>query len=139
MGQTNEANKLLERSAVIPVRQRLQYVLRCRILAAEKPHVANSQSRESVPRFDLADGTERRRLLRSGLIRAAAAARAKHNCYSLMFVECARKIRRSRALVIGMRHDEENIRFVALVRQRERFRLLCVARRHWEKEKKCKK
>src|ERR1700674_2800912 len=91
--QANEAHKLFERSAVIPVRQRLQYVLRCRVLAAEKPHIGNAQRRECVTCFDLADGAERRRLLRSGFIRSTAAARAKHNCYSLMFVECTRKKR----------------------------------------------
>src|SRR5437016_11178525 len=84
--QAKEAHKLFERSAVIPIRQRLQYVLRCRVLAAEKPHIGNAQRRESVPRFDLADGAERRRLLRSGFIRAAAAARAEDNRDTLMLV-----------------------------------------------------
>src|SRR6267378_4758494 len=90
--QANEAHQLLERGAVIPICQRLQYILRCRILAADKPHVGNAQRCESVSRFDLADGTECRGLFGADFIRAAVAARAKHNCYALMFVERARKI-----------------------------------------------
>src|SRR5947207_7177473 len=68
-GQANEAYKLLERNPVIPVRQRLQDVLRRRVLAAEKPHVGDAQRGERVARFDLADDAERRGLLGSGFIR----------------------------------------------------------------------
>src|SRR5260370_10916935 len=98
--QANETHKLLERSAVIPIRQRLQYILRCRVLAAEKPDVGNAQCRESVPRFDLADGAERRRLLRSGFIPAAAAPRPEHTRYSLIAVKPPRQIGRTRAVIV---------------------------------------
>ncbi len=128
--EPHEPDQLLQRFAMIPVRQRLQYILRRRVLATEKPYVGDAQRRQCIPRFNLADRAERRRLFRSSFIRAAAAARAKHNCNSLMFVECARKIRRGRALVVGMRHDQQNVHFVPLVRQRKRFGLLRAARRH---------
>jgi len=63
-------------------------------------------------------------LLRSGFIRAAAAARAKNYRYALVFIQRPRQIRRSRALVVGMRHNKENVHFVALIRRRQGLRLL---------------
>src|SRR5260370_28281993 len=95
--QANKAHELFERNAVIPVCQRLQYILRCRILAAEKPYIGNAQRCECVPRFDLADGAERRRLLPSGFIRPAAPSRSKDDRHALVLVQRARKIRRGPA------------------------------------------
>src|SRR5438552_3860798 len=120
-GQANEAYKLLERNTVIPVRQRLQDVLRCRVLPAEKPHVGNAQRYESVARLDLADDAERRGLLGSGFIRATAAARAEDNGYSLVLVERPREIGSSCAFVIGMCNHEQDVRFVALDRKSTRL------------------
>jgi len=101
---------------MIPVRQRLQYVLRRRILTVKKPHVSNPHRGQCISRFNLVDSAERRCLLRSRFIRAAAAARTKHDRHALVLVQRPRKIRRRRALVIRMRHHQENVHFVPLVR-----------------------
>jgi hypothetical protein len=53
-----------------------------------------------------------------------------------VFIQRSRQIRRCRALVVGMRHDEQNVRFVALVGQRNRFRLLRRARDSRQKKPK---
>src|SRR5712692_6190944 len=110
---------------MIPICQRQQHILRRRILAAEKPYVVNPQRREGIPRFNLADRAKRRRLFRSGFVRATAASRSKDDRHTFVLVQSSRKIRRCCPLVVWMRHNKENVHFVALVRQRKRLGLLC--------------
>jgi len=136
--QTDQAHELLQRSPVPPVRQRLQDVLRSRILATEKPNICNSQRGQRIPRFDLPDIAQRRGLLSTRFVRTAAAARAKHDRHAFVLVQRPREVRSSRALIVWMRDHQQNIHFVALVRRRKRLWPLRPTRKHRPKKKGAK-
>ena len=130
--QSNEAHELFECNAMTPIGERLQDVLRSRILSIEKPDVCDAERRQGVARFDLPDVPERRGLLGASFIRAAAATRADNHRHTLVFVQRARKIRCRGSFIVRMRHHEHEIHFVALVGRRQRGRLLrcCPAQQH---------
>src|SRR5215469_18130049 len=90
--QTDQADELLQRLAMIPVGERLQHILSSRVFSAEKPDIGDAHRRQGVPSLNLAYRAECRRLLRTGFVRTAAAPRAKHDGDAPVFVQSPRHI-----------------------------------------------
>ena len=122
--QTHQPHHLLQRFAMIPIRQRLQHILRGRIFSAEKPDVADAERRQRIARFDFAHSAERRGLFRPGFVRTAAPARTENHRDALVLIERSRHVRRYRRFIIRMRHHHQNIRLVTLIRLGLGLRLL---------------
>src|SRR5580704_3005363 len=97
-----ETNELLQRGAVAPAGERLQHVLRSRIVAAEKPHIRDSERGESAPSFNFSNCAKRCGLFGAGFIRTTATVGAVYDADAFSFIHCPRQISGCSGFIIGM-------------------------------------
>ena len=122
--EPDDAHELLERGAMPPVGERLQNVLRSRVLSPQEPHVRDAQRIEGSPRFDFTNRAKRRGLLRSGFVRAAASACAVDHANTFALIDRPCQIRGSRAFIVRMRNNQKDVCLVPLIRLGKNFQAL---------------
>jgi len=122
--EPDDAYELLERGTVPPVGKRLQNILRGCVMSVQEPYVRDAQRIEGPSRFDFANLAKRRSLLRPGLVRAAASARAIDHSDAFVFIGRPRQIRSDRAFIVRVRNNQQDVCLVALIRLGKNLRLL---------------
>ena len=122
--QAHEADRFVQRRAVVPRFERAQDILAGSIWPVEKPDVHDSEIGAGPASFDLTLRAQRGGLLVPyGVSSAVAASPIDHRDAFVLVVNGLGQISADHRLVVRMRHDHQNVGFEALIRPGARRRL----------------